>query len=116
MIDIKDITANTDINGVTIVVGSRVRTFDFPLFYDGNISGMELVGDRACFCEGIVEAIGEDHIEGCYRYRIMVERQMFGGIDRDISVPEGQRPLIYPPLNGTPSWSSGLTFGVVVVK
>lgn len=108
------ITANTDLNGKTIEVGTRVRSFDFPLMTrEGLALGLELEGERAAYMEGVVEAIGEDDIEGCHRYRILVDKIIVSGMEQPVVVGEGQRPLIYPPLNGTPTYGSKC-FGVVV--
>lgn len=109
-----DITATTDLNGNPIAVGTRVRSFDFPLMTtEGLALGLELEGERASYMEGVVEAIGEDNIEGCRRYRILVDKIIFGGAPREIKVVPGQRPVIYPPLNATPTLGSKC-FGVLV--
>lgn len=109
-----DITATTDLNGNAIEVGTRVRSFDFPLMTsEGLALGLELEGERASYMEGVVEAIGEDDIEGCRRYRILVDKMISGGMDREVKAAPGQRPLIYPPLNGTPTFGSKC-FGVLV--
>lgn len=110
-----DITATTDLLGKTIEVGTRVRSFDFPLMTrEGLALGLELEGERAAYMEGIVEAIGEDDLEGCRRYRILVDKMVSGGMDRPVNPAPGQRALIYPPLNGTPTFGSKC-FGVLVV-
>ena len=71
---------------LTIVVGDQVRSFDFDYCED-------LTGDRACYVEGEVAAIGP--IEGCDRYLIRVSRRVFGG--EEVEHPEWVRP----PVNGT---------------
>ena len=109
-----NITATTDLNGNAIEVGTRVRSFDFPLMTrEGLALGVELEGERACYMEGVVEAIGEDDLEGCRRYRILVDKIVRSGVVSPLNVPEGERALIYPPLNGTPTFGSKC-FGVLV--
>jgi len=82
-----------------ISVNDKVRSFDF--------AGRDLEGERACYIEGTVVAMGEV-IEGCARYEIMVERQVFGG--KELT---GEHSLVghpvYPPLNGTPTWGDEVT-------
>lgn len=110
-----DITATTDLNGKAIAVGTRVRSFDFPLMTrEGLALGLELEGERSCYMEGVVEAIGEDDLEGCRRYRILVDKIVRSGAESPVVVPEGERAVIYPPLNGTPTFGSKC-FGVVVI-
>ncbi len=109
------ITATTDLLGKTIDVGTRVRSFDFPLMTrEGIALGLELEGERAAYMEGVVEAIGEDDLEGCRRYRILVDKIVRSGAEAPVVVAEGQRALIYPPLNGTPTFGSKC-FGVLVI-
>jgi len=83
-----------------ITIGTRVRSFDFAKD-DGY--GRDLTGDRACYVEG--EVVGFDHIEGCKRYRILVDRDIFGGKEEDRRVGR----LATPPLNGTPTLFGGAT-------
>lgn len=109
-----DITATTDLNGNAIEVGTRVRSFDFPLMTsEGLALGLELEGERSCYMEGVVQAIGEDDLEGCRRYRILVDKIVRSGAP--VAVAEGQEALIYPPLNGTPTFGSKC-FGVLVAN
>lgn len=109
-----DITATTDLNGNAIEVGTRVRSFDFPLMTsEGLALGLELEGERSCYMEGVVQAIGEDDLEGCRRYRILVDKIVRSGAPSPVNAVEGQAPLIYPPLNGTPTFGSKC-FGVLV--
>lgn len=111
---LENITATTDLNGQPIAVGTRVRSYDFPLMTrEGLALGMETEGERACYMEGVIEAIGEDDLEGCRRYRILVDRIVRSGVEAPVNVVDGQRPLIYPPLNGTPTFGSKC-FGVLV--
>ena len=81
-----------------IVIGSRVRSFDFA---NGEY-GRDVDGDRACYVEGKV--VGFDHVEGCDRYRILVDRDVFGGEESDRRVGR----LITPPVNGTPKSFGGV--------
>jgi hypothetical protein len=75
-----------------IVIGTRVRSFDFHTAPGGR----DLEGDRACYVEG--EVVGFDLVEGCRRYRILVDRDVFGGKDEDRRLGA----LVTPPVNGTP--------------
>jgi len=84
---------------MTIQVGSRVRSFDFA---DGPC-GRSLEGERACYVEGSVLAIEE--VQGCNRYRILVDRDVFGGEESNRRVGDE----VFPPVNGTPSLFSGPT-------
>ena len=82
-----------------IKVGDRVRSFDFVgELNDGTRTGRDLGGDRACFVEGVVELFVER--EGCPRYEIRVERDVFGGCQ---AVGSRVGDLVYPPVNGTPT-------------
>ena len=83
-----------------VEVGSRVRSFDFDYTRD-------LIGDRACYVEGVVEGFKE--VEGCERYIIRVDRKVFAGEDEDIL---GRFPYVYPPVNGTPRLMGGTTNSV----
>lgn len=115
MTDLKAITAEVDMNGNAIAVGSRVRSFDFPLATTNGILGMDLEGLRAAYIEGTVEAIGEDEMEGCLRYRILVDKIVSRGAPYPTSDFFGTiRPVVYPPVNGTPNFG-GKTFGVVAI-
>jgi hypothetical protein len=61
--------------------------------------------EKQCYVEGVVEAITdpETHeFRDCARYAIRVDRRVFAGEEHG-SVGE----LVYPPVNGTPSWLSG---------
>ena len=81
-----------------IQVGDRVRSFDFAdTFEDGTHYGRDLEGDRACYVEG--EVVGFDNIEECDRYRILIERDVFGGKEDDRRIGR----LVMPPINGTPT-------------
>lgn len=72
-----------------ITIGTRVRSFDFP-------DDRQLTGERACYVEGEVTGFAE--MDGCMRYVIRVERDVFGG------EPRGRVGLsVYPPVNGTPT-------------
>ena len=77
---------------MSIEVGDRVRSFDF----DGSPGGRDLEGERACYVEGVVEALVK--VEGCLRYKIRVERDVFGGEESTTRVGR----YCHPPVNGTP--------------
>lgn len=79
---------------VDLVVGDRVRSYDFA-------------GNFDCYVEGVVEAI-TDPIEGCPRYEIRVQCRVFNSQPVD---PGAEH--VYPPVNGTPTWSGKLTNLVV---
>ena len=82
-----------------IKVGDRVRSFDF--------GSREVVGETACFVEGVVRNITNPDVDtmfrDCARYEIRVDRRVFGGVEMEVV-----GGLVYPPTNGTPS-----TFGDV---
>lgn len=81
----------------SIKAGHRVRSYDFP-------------GTDTCYAEGVVEEITEPW-EGCARYKIRVEKQVFD------SQPQAQHAeFVYPPVNGTPTLFDGVTNGVVRVE
>jgi hypothetical protein len=110
------LTSTTDIYGKTLTVGQRVRSFDFPLITPGNVVlGMETDSERAAYVEGVLEAIGNDRLEGCQRYRILVDRVVIGGEDQPDRVLPGQFRKIFPPLNGTPAMFGEVTCGVVAI-
>jgi len=84
---------------MSISIGDRVRSFDFSTAPGGR----DLDGDRACYVEGKV--VGFDFVEGCKRYRILVDRDVFGGKDED----RRQGALVTPPVNGTRKSFGGTT-------
>ncbi len=85
-----------------ISIGSRVRSFDFD-------SCRDLEGDSACFVEGVLK--GTETVEGSLRYRILVERDIFGGVEEDGPL----RHFVYPPVNGTLTFRGRLTSFVEVL-
>jgi hypothetical protein len=90
-----------------IAVGDRVRSFDFA--WPGEDWGRDLEGERASYVEGVVIEIGVE-IEGCPRYKIEVDRDVFGGEERDYANFRGRvGQFVYPPVNGTPSTMGGET-------
>lgn len=90
----------------TISVGDRVRSFDFPYFRDTE-------GEHAHYVEGVV--VGYQHLEGCLRYVIAVDRHVISGEDRDLSdIPANERQ-VFPPMNGTPTLGGRVTNGVARV-
>ena len=82
---------------MSISVGDRVRSFDF----DGSPGGRDLEGERSCYVEGRVEELVR--VEGCLRYRILVERDVFGGKEESTRVGR----YCHPPVNGTPRLIGG---------
>ncbi len=93
-----------------IQVGDRVRSFDFAKsFDDGAQFGRDLEGERACYVEGIVQDILE--VEGCQRYRILVDRDVFGGKEEDRRLGR----WVSPPINGTLKSFGGVTDFVELV-
>jgi len=90
-----------------IVVGSRVRSFDFE--------SRDLVGTRACYVEGVVEDIGTfPGFPDCPRYKILVDRVVFEG---EVFTEGGcNGACVFPPVNGTPKMFGGATDGVEVIQ
>jgi hypothetical protein len=87
---------------MSISVGDRARSFDFDRSRD-------VSGERACYVEG--EVVAFDHVEGCRRYRILVDRDVFGGEEESTRVGL----FITPPVNGTPKSFGGTTNFVELV-
>ena len=94
-----------------IQVGDRVRSFDFA---QGDF-GRELYGERACYVEGVVESFVER--EGCPRYEVRVEVDVFGGEESGQRAGKRNRVgnLVYPPVNGTPKLFGGVCDNVELV-
>mgnify|MGYP007008283642 CR=1 FL=1 len=118
----KALVPERDIHGNSLEVGNRVRSFDFPMLMgDSAVWGLDLEGDRVCYAEGILEAIGEDTMEGCQRYRIKVERRVYSEKGRLVEKRPGKTDpagawTIFPPLNGVPVLGARhACFGVVRV-
>jgi hypothetical protein len=89
----------------TIEVGNRVRSFDFE--------DRGLTGERACYVEGTVVEIGNfPEFPDCPRYKIQVERHVFGG--EELAEHED---FVFPPVNGTPRLfsRSNVCDGVVLI-
>ena len=112
----------------TIEEGDRVRSFDFPSYFPtAGVSGLDLDGERACYVEGVVEEIthpndeplvllidGEErsiYYGDCCRYAIRVTRVVRQGVDIDLS-SQGVPRWVFPPVNGTATWTRDATFGV----
>lgn len=72
---------------MSISLGDRVRSFDFA-------HSRDIAGERSCYVEGRV--VGFVEREGCRRYRILVERDVFGGEESDRRVGTH----VTPPVNG----------------
>ena len=110
--DWRFLNAYNDINHNPLNISTYVRTFDFPDIAGNQFCGLDLDGERACYAEGTIEAIGDDIVEGCPRYRIRVDRIIFGG---EVSHPSPPH-FLYPPLNGTPNLLRPYpTFGVTAI-
>jgi len=90
-----------------LLVGKQVRSFDFA----DRPGGRDIEGERACFVQGQVLGITDpdEHptFRGCARYIIHVTRKVSGGEERD-----GGASIMYPPINGTPTWMGSVTDGV----
>lgn len=116
---INNLTPDIDIQGRTLEVGCRVRSFDFPLFsqkYD-TFLGMDTKGERVSYVEGILVRFADEMVEGCKRYEIKIEREVctreYGQEPKVLIHRAGQ--LTYPPQNGTPSLGGLKTFSVIRV-
>lgn len=85
----------------TIKVGDRVRSYDFPECPDR--------WARGCYVEGTVTKIASCGFDGhgCQRYHIRVEKQVWQH-DPDTA----HMPMVYPPVNGTPTVLGRVTSGV----
>ena len=70
--------------------GALVRSYDFA-------------GSRDSYAQGVVEAITEP-MEGCLRYKIAVRVRVFGG-----APVEEHEEHVYPPVNGTLTWTGKVT-------
>lgn len=91
---------------VTINVGDKVRSYDFP---DDSRADA-----RGCYIEGVVEAIGlfEFDNRSCERYRIRVTDRKWLGKTEYVTERH-----VYPPVNGTPiaGRPGQVTFSVVKI-
>ena len=83
---------------MNIQIGSKVRSFDFH--------SRDITGEDACYIEGEVVDIRWE--EGCDRYVILIEKQVFAGKEEDTHVGS----LVHPPVNGIPKWNGSVTDGV----
>lgn len=86
-----------------IKVGDTVRSYDFP--------DSPHAESRLCYVEGVVREI--KMFEGCKRYAITVQRDVFQGIEQPQSAP-GSRvgTEVLPPVNGTKRSLGGVCDGV----
>jgi hypothetical protein len=107
------LSPTTDKNGATLAVGDMVRSYDFPTM------------DLDVYTEGILQAIGEDTLEGCPRYRILVVRHhrpvstatSLKDVEYEFVYPHHDAPAhIYPPVNGLPTWFDDTTDGVIKIE
>ena len=87
-----------------INIGTKVRSFDFHYRRD-------LEGPESCYMEGVVT--GFDHIRGCDRYIIAVNRCVSGGKDQPA---QNYPPEICPPVNGTRTTMGRVTDGVEIIS
>jgi hypothetical protein len=86
-----------------IQVGSKVRSFDFE--------DQSTEGERACFIDGEVVEMGRfPDFPDCDRYKLRVERHVFGG--EQLAEHE---EFVFPPLNDTPTTMGRKTEGVVLL-
>jgi hypothetical protein len=92
MADTETKMASDSKSNSTIEVGSKVRSYDFE--------SRDLEGERACYVEGYVMEVGVV-LEGCPRYRIAVDKRVFGG--KVLNGSEAEQD-VFPPVNGTASW------------
>jgi len=115
-------TTPTPLDDARALIGHKVRSFDFVETWNfpdprdtsddpapTHITGRDLTGERACYCEGVVEDIVD--LEGCPRYAIRVTRKVFGGKETDRRLGT----LVFPPINGTPNSCDGVQNGVELV-
>jgi len=115
-------TTPTPLDDARALIGHKVRSFDFvetwnfpdPADTSANpapthTTGRDLVGERARYVEGVVEAIEPQ--EGCQRYAIRVSRQVSRGEETDRRLGT----LVFPPINGTPNSCDGVQNGVELV-
>ena len=80
-----------------IEIGDRVRSHDFDR-------------ERKCFIEGIV--VGYQKIDGCPRYKILVDRKVWAGEE----VKEPLACYVYPPINGSHKLFGGVCDGVEAIQ
>lgn len=73
-------------------IGTKVRSFDFP-------------GRRDCYIEGTVVSVDAEI------YGIEVTARVLEGKPGRAAVGS----IVYPPINGLPTWTGGVTAGVEAV-
>jgi len=83
---------------MSIQIGSKVRSFDFH--------SRDTTGEDACYIEGEVVDIRWE--EGCDRYIVLIEKQVWSGEEEDSHVGT----LTHPPVNGILKMFGGVTDGV----
>jgi hypothetical protein len=106
--------ARHDLLGNEIMVGARIRSFDFPFrFKDGRVMGFSLTGERACYIEGVVDRI--EFIRGCHRYVFRAARHVSGGEELTQNGFSHVGGEVSAPVNGVVSMSCGRTFGVFAI-
>jgi hypothetical protein len=86
--------------------GDKVKSYDFP-------ENLELDPERAerNYVVGTVTDIVEEY--DCEHYKILVEYRVVSGDKQE--TPTGQLLFVYPPVNGTLTWTDKTTCGVVKV-
>ncbi len=97
----KQQTNQTPVSETSIQIGSKVRSFDFD--------SRDITGEDACYVEGEVVDIQWDG--GCDRYVILVEKQVWGGVEESDNVGF----TVQPPVNGIPKLFGGVTDGVELI-
>ena len=83
---------------MSIKIGSKVRSFDFH--------SRDITGEEAFYIEG--EVVDIRWHEGCDRYVVIIEKQVFAGKEGDSHIGE----LVFPPVNGIEKMFGGVTDGV----
>lgn len=113
------LTAETDYEGNVLEPGCSVRVFDFYRYdpeTDG-IAGINTIGDRVSYAEGVLVRINEPN--GKYTVQLRIEVQRTNTTSRIAPGSIVSRPiggLCYPPTNGTPTQMGWPTFGVFRIE
>jgi hypothetical protein len=110
-----DLTATTDINGATIAIGARVRSFDHPFqMPDGTLTGFGLNEQRTSYITGVVREIGT-MMDGCPRYGLEIESKTYARGDEIVTSDRRKGEVVFPPVNGVRTlFSDSRTCGVVL--
>ena len=94
-------TFQNPVSETNIQIGSKVRSFDFD--------SRDIAGEDACYVEGEVIDIKSDG--GCDRYVILIEKQVWSGVEESDNVGT----TVQPPINGIPKLFGGVTDGVELI-